>query len=143
MYFMYTPSPCSLALAENPIAVSIPFNTRRVIMTKFFSLGKTMRIFPFFLSALLLVSLSQCVSYDFSRRIVQQGNLFPASKINRLKIGMRKSDAAILMGTSLISPLFNQDRWDYAYTWRKGSGPLEIHRVSLYFVHGLLAKIEA
>ena len=110
-------------------------------MTKFFSIGKTMRILPFLLSALILFTLTQCVSYDFSRRITQQGNLLPASKVNRLKVGLSKNDAAILMGTSLISPLFNQDRWDYAYTWRRGTGPIEIHHVSLYFSHGLLTKI--
>ena len=86
--------------------------------------------------------LTNCASYDFSRRVVQQGNLLPPSKIERLKIGMSKEDATILMGDSLLSPTFNNDRWDYAYTWRKGSGPVEIHTLSLYFKHGALARIE-
>jgi outer membrane protein assembly factor BamE len=72
---------------------------------------------------------------------VQQGNLLPQSKIERLKVGMSKKDAAILMGTSMLSPVFNTNRWDYAYTWRKGNGPNEVRNLSLYFKHGKLAKI--
>lgn len=101
-----------------------------------------MRIITLFICILLSLSLTQCASLDFSRRIAQQGNLLPQEKISRLKTGMSKDDVAILMGTSLLSPMFNNDRWDYAYTWRKGSGPIEIHNLSLYFSHGSLARIE-
>ncbi|WP_133128751.1 outer membrane protein assembly factor BamE [Legionella nagasakiensis] len=111
-------------------------------MAKFFSAGKKMRIKTILILAAFLCSFTGCTSYDFSRRVVQQGNLLPQSKIERLKIGMSKEDTAILMGTSLLSPLFNNDRWDYAYTWRKGSGPMEKRNLSLYFVHGRLARIE-
>lgn len=82
------------------------------------------------------------MSYDFSRRVVQQGNLLAPQKIERLKIGMSKNDAAILMGTSLISPTFNNDRWDYAYTTRRGSGPIKVRNLTLYFTHDKLAHIE-
>ena len=90
----------------------------------------------------LALSLTHCMSYDFSRRVVQQGNLLPLATVDRLKVGMSKDDAAILMGTSLLSPTFNNDRWDYAYTRRKGNGPTTIRNLSLYFVHGNLARIE-
>lgn len=82
-----------------------------------------------------------CASYDFSRRTVQQGNLLPHSKIERLKLGMTKHDAAILMGTSLLSPLFDNNRWDYAYTTRVANQPMKIRRVSLYFKNGRLNRI--
>lgn len=84
--------------------------------------------------------LSNCASYDFQRRVVQQGNLLPASKIDRLKVGMSKKETAILMGTSLLSPVFNQNRWDYAFTWRKGNGPTKIKRLSLFFKNEKLVK---
>lgn len=82
------------------------------------------------------------MSYDFSRRVVQQGNLLPSATIARLKVGMSKEDVAILMGTSLISPMFNDDHWDYAFTRRKGNGPMAIRHVSLFFMNGRLARIE-
>jgi outer membrane protein assembly factor BamE len=111
-------------------------------MAKFFTVGKKMRIIIILMATLMTITLTQCVSYDFSRRIVQQGNLIPSSKIERLKLGMTKEEVAILMGNSLISPLFTNDRWDYAYTWRKGNGTREIRNAVLYFSHDRVVKIE-
>jgi outer membrane protein assembly factor BamE len=118
------------------------FNKCHGIMAKFFTIGKKMRIIIILITTILACSLTQCVSYDFSRRIVQQGNLLPQSKIERLKVGMSKEDAAILMGTSLLSPIFKNDRWDYAYTWRRGSGSTEIRNVVIFFSHGRIARVE-
>ena len=117
-------------------------NNCRDIMTKIFKVGKKMRILFFLFGIFLTLTLTQCESYDFARRAVRQGNLLPKSEIDRLKIGMSKDQVAHLMGNSLISPTFNNNRWDYAYTWRKGNGPMEIRHVSLYFVNNALADIE-
>lgn len=89
-----------------------------------------------------MFSLTSCMTYDFSRRVSQQGNLLSKTRIDRLKIGMSKENVAILLGNSLMSPTFNNDRWDYAYTWRKGTDPLKICSLSLYFSHDALVKIE-
>jgi outer membrane protein assembly factor BamE len=86
--------------------------------------------------------LTGCATYDFSRRIVQQGNLLPQEKIERLRIGMSRQDAGILMGNSLLSPTFNNNRWDYAYTMRVGSNRLEVRNLSLYFTNDRLTAIE-
>ena len=101
-----------------------------------------MRIRTILMCMACVLLLTHCASYDFSKRIVQQGNLLPQTKIERLKIGMSKEDAAILMGTSLLSPTFNNNRWDYAYTWRRGSGSMERRNLSLYFTRNRLARIE-
>ena len=102
-----------------------------------------MQIRTILIAISLTLSLTNCMSSDFARRVVQQGNLLPQEKLSRLNIGMSKDDAAILMGTSLLSPTFNNDRWDYAYTWRKGSGPTAIRNVSLYFSQDKLVRIES
>jgi outer membrane protein assembly factor BamE len=111
-------------------------------MAKFFTVGKKMRIITLILGLIITLTLTQCVSYDFARRVRQQGNLLPQAKIERLKVGMSKEDVAILMGNSLISPTFNDNRWDYAYTWRRGSGPIEIRNAIVYFSHGSITRIE-
>ncbi|WP_019217870.1 outer membrane protein assembly factor BamE [Legionella tunisiensis] len=111
-------------------------------MAKFFTTGKKMRIRTILISIALTLTLTHCTDYDFSRRIVQQGNLLPQSKIERLRLGMSKHDVAILMGTSLLSPTFNNERWDYAYTWRKGGNAMRVRNLSLYFSHGVLSRIE-
>lgn len=107
-----------------------------------FFIKKTMRFQNLLLISSCLFGLTQCLSYDFSHRVVQQGNLLPAHKIQRLHVGMSKEDAAILMGTSLLSPLFNNNRWDYVYTWRRGSGAQDVHHLTLYFSHNQLSRIE-
>ena len=111
-------------------------------MAKFSTVGKKMRILTLIASLIITLCLTQCASFDLSRRVVQQGNLLPQSKIERLKTGMSKEDVAILMGTSLMSPTFNEERWDYAYTWRKGMRAMEIRHASLYFSRGNLVRIE-
>ncbi|WP_370637188.1 outer membrane protein assembly factor BamE [Legionella sp. 16cNR16C] len=111
-------------------------------MAKFFRTGKIMRLLRLLLALTISFGIASCASYDFSRRIVQQGNLLPQSTVSRLKIGMSKQDVAILLGSSLLSPTFNNNRWDYAYTWRKGSSPLKVKNVSLYFSNGVLTRIE-
>ncbi len=101
-----------------------------------------MRIKTILISLSLTLSLTNCMSYDFARRVVKQGNLLSQEKLNRLKIGMSKNDAGILMGTSLMSPVFNNDRWDYAYTQRKGNGPTVVQNLTLYFSNDRLVRIE-
>lgn len=101
-----------------------------------------MRIITLLISLILSLGLTQCASYDFSRRIVQQGNLMSQQKLDRLRIGMSKNDVAIIMGTSLLSPTFNNSRWDYAYTWRRGNGTLVVRNTSLYFAGEALSRIE-
>ena len=111
-------------------------------MSKFSIVGKKMRIRTILISMTFILTLTNCASYDFSRRIVQQGNLLQQPIVDSLKVGMSKDETASLLGHSLLSPTFNDDRWDYAYTWRRGSGPLEVRNLSLYFKHGSLARIE-
>ena len=101
-----------------------------------------MRIRMILMSTLLILLLTHCTTYDFSRPVVQQGNLLPQSKLERLKIGMSKEDAAILMGTSLLSPMFNEDRWDYAFTLRNGNHAMQVKNLRLYFNHNTLTRIE-
>ena len=101
-----------------------------------------MRIRTLLISASLVLTLTHCMSYDFARRVVQQGNRLPPEKLARLNIGMSKNDAANLMGTSIMSPTFNNDRWDYAYTSRRGNGPMLIQNVSLYFKNEQLTRVE-
>lgn len=101
-----------------------------------------MQLRTILLAIVVMLTLTNCISYDFSRRFVQQGNLLPQAKIERLHVGMSREDTAILMGTSMLSPTFNNNRWDYAYSRRKGSNKPQIHNLSLYFVNDRLSKIE-
>ena len=101
-----------------------------------------MQIRTILIYLITLFVITSCSSYDFSKQVVQQGNLLPHAKIERLNIGMSKNDAAFILGTSLLSPTFNNDRWDYAYTLRKRGGNIAVRNLILYFKNDKLSKIE-
>jgi outer membrane protein assembly factor BamE len=100
-----------------------------------------MQIKIILISVAIVLSISNCTSYDFARRIVQQGNILSQSRIDKLKPGMSKDEVAILMGSSLLAPSFTQDRWDYAYTWRRGTNDDKIQHLVLYFSNDRLVRI--
>lgn len=101
-----------------------------------------MQIKIILISILLALSLTSCSSYDFSRRVVQQGNLLPEATLAKLKVGMSKDDVAVLLGTSMLNPPFDTQRWDYAYTWRKGNGPNKIKHLIIHFNNDRVVRIE-
>ena len=92
-----------------------------------------MQIRIIFIMLTIILLFNGCISYDYSRQIVQQGNLLSENQLKKLKIGMSKDDVAILMGTSLLNPVFANNRWDYAYTWQKYGKLRCIKSVSLTF----------
>lgn len=97
----------------------------------------------FFLIPLFcMLTLPHCMSYDLSRRTIQQGNLIKAEKVAKLKLGMSKSDVEHLMGNSLVYATFNPHRVDYAYTWQQGSHRMQVKYVTLNFKGDKLVRIE-
>ena len=73
---------------------------------------------------------------------VQQGNLFDKDQVETLKPGMSKRQVLLVMGSpSIISP-FNQNRWDYVSTIKRGRGKMASKDLVLYFENESLARIE-
>lgn len=93
---------------------------------------------------LLIISLllTGCIKHDFTGKVTKQGNLISQQKVQRLKVGMSKQQVAAIMGSSLISPIFRDDRWDYAYSQQKANKPLHIRTLVLHFSHDRLVKLE-
>jgi outer membrane protein assembly factor BamE len=92
------------------------------------------------IALIALIPLSSCgVLYKLD---VQQGNLFDKEQVETLKPGMSKRQVLLVMGSpSIISP-FNQDRWDYVSSIRRGRGEMETKDLVLYFENEALARIE-
>ena len=90
---------------------------------------------------IIICILSGCMSYDFSNRVVQQGNLLPKKNLDRVTVGMSKEMVARIMGTSLLSSTFNDDHWNYVYTRRTGNSPITERRVSFDFKNNILTRI--
>lgn len=73
---------------------------------------------------------------------IQQGNVVTQEMLDRLEPGMAKRKVRLVLGTPLIADPFNQQRWDYIYTFLSGSGELTRRRISLYFRDQRLDHIE-
>lgn len=65
---------------------------------------------------LMLLVLGGCVY----RVDVQQGNLLDQKAIDAVQVGMTRSQVRFLLGTPVVDSTFHNDRWDYAYYFRKG-----------------------
>ena len=73
---------------------------------------------------------------------IQQGNVVDEEMLDRIEIGMERRKVLFILGTPLLVDPFNQDRWDYVYSLRRGSGEEVSQHVSVYFVDDRLARIE-
>lgn len=72
----------------------------------------------------------------------QQGSLLDQGQVESLKPGMSKRQVLLVMGSpSIISP-FNQDRWDYVSTMRRGRNSMETRDLVLHFEGDALARID-
>ncbi len=93
------------------------------------------------LATTLAFTLCSCANMNFSNHTVHQGNLSVRKASKNLTLGMNKSTVARIMGTSLISPVFQTNRWDYALTTQKPRQKVSIQSVSLLFNQDKLSKI--
>ena len=88
---------------------------------------------------LLPLALAACV-YHVD---IQQGNLLKDKDILQIEVGMTRSQVQFLLGTPMVSDSFHRDRWDYAYTMRKGRSPdIERRWVVVYFENDRVSRIE-
>ena len=87
---------------------------------------------------LLPLVLAACVY----RVDIQQGNLLKDKDIAQVEVGMTRSQVQFLLGTPMIADSFHRDRWDYAYTLRKGrSNEIERRWIVVYFESDRVAKV--
>ena len=73
---------------------------------------------------------------------IPQGNLVDKSQVDSLKPGMTRRQVSLIMGTPSIQDPFHQNRWDYAASYQRRGGDIEIKNLTLYFDNDVLAKLE-
>lgn len=73
---------------------------------------------------------------------VQQGNVVTEEMLEKLKPGMTKSQVLFVLGSPLIVDAFRDNRWDYVYLLREKGDLVEQKRMTLFFDHDNLIKIE-
>ena len=89
--------------------------------------------------------LGACSHYKFPwvyRIDVEQGNVLDDKKVAELKVGMTQKQVTFLLGTPIVRDTFNQNRWDYYYSMRKGDGTFDRQRITLTFQGDTLQAID-
>ena len=93
-----------------------------------------------------------CSTYDStSRKIagaitpyrinIVQGNFVSREAAAQLKEGMTRDQVKFLLGTPLLTDVFHADRWDYVFSFRRGSTPVvQERRFTVFFQDGKLVK---
>ena len=100
---------------------------------------------PFIALTALCVLISACSNFSFPgvyRVDVQQGNIIEKDQVQKLTVGMTRTQVQFVMGTPLITDTFNPDRWDYVYSFRDGEGKLEQEHLKLSFAGDVLQNID-
>jgi len=72
--------------------------------------------FPTLTALLLAWALCGCVY----RMDIQQGNYLEGKTVDKLQVGMTRTQVRYLLGTPMVPDLFNKDRWDYLYYFEHG-----------------------
>jgi outer membrane protein assembly factor BamE len=73
---------------------------------------------------------------------VQQGNVLEPDVLAQLHTGLSKKQVQFLMGTPIIRDAFNPERWDYVYLFTSQDSKPIRQRVTLFFDHDALSRIE-
>lgn len=74
---------------------------------------------------------------------IQQGNLLKDKDISQVEVGMTRSQVQFLLGTPMVADSFHRERWDYAYSLRKGrEQEIERRWIVVYFENDRVSKIE-
>jgi len=105
-------------------------------------------------SALRLVALVPCLalltscgtvsSFSFPgvyRIDVPQGNIITQEMVDQLRPGLTKRQVTFILGTPLIRDTFDQDRWDYLYSYQPGGGERSQERLTIFFEDDALVRI--
>lgn len=89
--------------------------------------------------ALLAAALSGCVY----RMNIQQGNYLEGKTVDQLQAGMTRSQVRYLLGTPMVPAVFDKDRWDYVYYFKRGRlrKPEERHLV-VFFKEDKVTRFE-
>lgn len=99
-----------------------------------------------FLALVFIAGLTACSSFRFPgvyKIGIQQGHIITQEMVDQLKLGMTKRQVRFVLGNTLLPNTFDDDRWDYPYSVRRGSqGDITQYLYTVYFENDKLVKTE-
>ncbi len=101
------------------------------------------------LNKLLLISVIACLSagcanFPFPglyKRDVQQGNVMSAEIVNQIHAGMSKDQVVAIMGSPVLTDVFNPQRFDYLYTYEHRDLTIYQQRVIVQFMNNRVVGV--
>jgi outer membrane protein assembly factor BamE len=94
------------------------------------------------LAALALLALIPLLPACVYKVAIQQGNYIEKRSVDQLQVGMTRVQVRYLMGTPMVPPIFDNDRWDYLYYLRIGrQQPLQ-RLLTIYFKDDKVSRID-
>lgn len=76
------------------------------------------------------------------RATVVQGNFVSREQAAALKPGMSRQQVREILGTSLLSSIFHENRWDYVFTFKARNEPMKEYRLTVYFQGDKLERVD-
>jgi outer membrane protein assembly factor BamE len=74
---------------------------------------------------------------------IQQGNLLEVEDVDKVEVGMTRSQVRYLLGTPMLADPFDPQRWDYLYTFRRGrETKLDRSHFVVHFDGDQVSKVE-
>ena len=91
-----------------------------------------------------IVLISSCTSWlpEAHRQDVTQGNEIKQEVLNKIHIGMKKSEITLLIGNPTLKDPFHANRWDYIYIYVPGREQARQSRLTLYFEGDELVRMD-
>lgn len=98
------------------------------------------------LVAAVIASIAGCTNFRFPgvhKINIQQGHIITEEMVQQLKPGMTKRQVRFVLGNTLLPNTFDDDRWDYYYSLRRGAdGKFIEHLLTVYFEDDKMVRWE-
>jgi outer membrane protein assembly factor BamE (lipoprotein component of BamABCDE complex) len=99
------------------------------------------KIFLAMIFMALLVSCKHSVPFAYKMDI-QQGNMLEPGDVAKIKVGMRYTEVAQILGAPISRDTFKQDSWDYVYYFKRNHEPVEQRHLTVFFdSHGVVSAV--
>jgi outer membrane protein assembly factor BamE (lipoprotein component of BamABCDE complex) len=82
---------------------------------------------------LVVLLATGCAFPGVYRIDIPQGNIITQDMVDQLRPGLTKRQVTFILGTPLIRDTFDQDRWDYLYSYQPGGGERAQERLAVFF----------
>ncbi|SRR5690606_801641 len=100
----------------------------------------------YLLVAVVVTSLTACSNFRFPgvhRINIQQGHIITQEMVDKLQVGQTKRQVRFILGNSLLPNTFDDNRWDYYYSLKRGKdGKFTRHLLTVHFEEEKLARWE-